>query len=106
MQQLYNKHFDRLTEIVGDVYGVEPRLLVSKLLIREVSTPRRILAAIWARGGDSWQSVARLVGWSSRATPRFASFRFEELMKHPAHSYKIGLILDRCKEELPWLVVE
>jgi hypothetical protein len=100
-----NKHFDTLLSIVSEVYGVEERLITSKIELREISTPRRILAAIWSRCNDRG-STARLVGYKAPNSVVNAEYRFRDLMKHPSHAYRIGLILDRCKEELPWLVVE
>jgi chromosomal replication initiation ATPase DnaA len=100
-----NPHFDRLVSIVGEVYGVEPSLILSKIELREITTPRRIVAAIWARG-DTYNSTCRLVGYVSNSAVANAISRFRELIKEPAHAYRIRKIMDRCKDELPWLVVD
>jgi chromosomal replication initiation ATPase DnaA len=99
-----NPHFDKLVSIVGEVYGVEPSLILSKIELREITTPRRIVAAIWARG-DTNKSTARLVGYISDSAVINAISRFHELIKEPSHAYRIRMISDRCKDELPWLVV-
>lgn len=101
-----NKHFCALRGIVAEAYGLEPDLLTSRVKLRDVTTPRNILAGILSMTGEPWQVIARRMGWCNASTAYRASKRFVELSHHPQHAHRIGLIIAKSKEALPWLLLD
>lgn len=100
-----NKHFDRLVEIVCDVYGVESYYVLGGSSLREYTAPRNVISTIWSRA-DTMHGTARLIGWKSHQQVFWARQRCLVMAEDATHKARLQAILERVSQELPWLLAD
>jgi chromosomal replication initiation ATPase DnaA len=98
------EQFAALVGIVAQEYGVEERLVLSKVRTQAFTVPRNIVAAIWSNA-NTLQDTATRIGWGSPQHVIYARKRVERLYAtRPAHEWRMDSIVNQVQEVMPWLV--
>jgi hypothetical protein len=97
--------FQQLVGIVAQEFGVCPQMVASRLNRKGITPARHLVAAIWSETRTLDETAARC-RYSSPVSVMYARGRVQRMMEEPQWQGKIQNVIDRVRQEMPWLLNE
>jgi chromosomal replication initiation ATPase DnaA len=100
-----DSQFGLLVSIVADAYKVRPEMITSRVRRHVYTTPRHVVAALWAER-NSMADVAARLSWNSHVNVDYAIKKVGKMLLDPLETERIYGIISRVKKEMPWLLMK